>query len=182
MRPSTITAAAVCALALTLTACTALADDAPTTTEPSTATTLPTPSATPATPAPTVSAEAGEPDVMSTTVDFTAGDVTVEVTIDDNTPTTRSFLAMLPMTLEFSDHGGKEKVATPTGEWDFTDAAGVDPEPGDLFSYMPWGNLGFFYNTDGNTFDDSLTKIGETDDLDQIPLLDGQQVTIAVAD
>ncbi|CAM3890703.1 cyclophilin-like fold protein [Tsukamurella strandjordii] len=127
--------------------------------------------------------EATSPDqgVANTVVHFTAGDTVVEVVIDADTPTTRSFLAMLPMTLTFSDYGGKEKVATPVGEWDFTGAAGLNPEPGDLFSYMPWGNLGFFYNTDGNTYDSSLTKIGETDDLDRIVLLDGRQVTIAVA-
>ena len=90
-------------------------------------------------------------------------------------------LAMLPMTLEFSDYGSKEKVATPTGEWDFADAESLDPAAGDLFSYMPWGNLGFFNNTDGNTFSNDLTKIGETKDIDQIKLLDGQHVTIAVA-
>ncbi|MDT3315672.1 cyclophilin-like fold protein [Microbacterium sp. KSW4-11] len=120
--------------------------------------------------------------MLGTRVTFAAGDVTVEVTIEQDTPTTRSFLAMLPMTLEFSDFGGKEKVAMPTGEWDFTGAAGLNPKVGDLFSYMPWGNLGFFYNTDGNTFDEALTKIGETGDIDQIRLLDGQQVIIDVAD
>ncbi|AUN42737.1 hypothetical protein ASU32_00380 [Tsukamurella tyrosinosolvens] len=119
--------------------------------------------------------------VAGTVVHFTAGDTVVEVVIGADNPTTRSFLAMLPMTLTFSDYGGKEKVATPPGEWDFSGAAGMNPEVGDLFSYMPWGNLGFFYNTDGNTYDDSLTKIGETDDLDRIVLLDGKQVTIAVA-
>jgi hypothetical protein len=51
---------------------------------------------------------------------------------------------------------------------------------GDLFSYMPWGNLGFFYNADGNTFSNDLTRIGETSDIDQIQLLDGEEVTIAV--
>ena len=122
-----------------------------------------------------------EQGVAGTVVHFTADDVVVEVVIEEDNPTTRSFVAMLPMTLAFSDYGGKEKVATPTGEWDFTDAEGLDPEVGDLFSYMPWGNLGFFYNADGNTFSNDVTKIGETEDIDQIELLDGQQVTIAVA-
>lgn len=121
-----------------------------------------------------------EDGIVVTIVHFTAGDVVVEVVIDEDNSTTRSFLAMLPMTLAFSDFGGKEKVATPTGDWDFTDAEGLDPEVGDLFSYMPWGNIGFFYNTDGNTFSNDLTRIGATDDVDQIQLLDGQQVTIAV--
>jgi hypothetical protein len=119
--------------------------------------------------------------IVGTIVHFTAGEVVVKVVIVEDNPTTRSFLAMLPMTLKFSDYGSKEKVATPTGEWDFAEAEGLNPEAGDLFSYMPWGNLGFFYNAEGNTFSNDLTKIGESKDIDQIKLLDGQQVTIAVA-
>jgi hypothetical protein len=69
---------------------------------------------------------------------------------------------MLPMTLKFSDYGGKEKVGTPTGKWDFTDAEGLNTNVGDFFSYKPWGNLGFFYSTEGNTFSIDLAKIGET--------------------
>lgn len=118
---------------------------------------------------------------MGTVVHFTADDTIVEVVIDEDNPTTRSFLAMLPMTLKFSDYGGKEKDATPTGKWDFTDAEGLNPKVGDLFSYKPWDNLGFFYSTEGNTFSIDLSKIGETEDIDQIELLDGQQVTIAIA-
>lgn len=119
--------------------------------------------------------------VVGTVVNFTADDAVLEVVIDKDNPTTRSFLAMLPMTLAFSDYGGKEKVATPTGEWDFTGTKGLEPKVGDLFSYKPWGNLGFFYNTDGNSFSNDLIRIGKTEDIDQIELLDGQQVTIAIA-
>ncbi|WP_457973367.1 cyclophilin-like fold protein [Arthrobacter sp. D1-17] len=115
---------------------------------------------------------------MSTVVRFTADDAVLEVVIDEDNPTTRSFLPMLPMTLAFSDYGGKEKVATPTREWNFTDTEGLDPKVGDLFSYKPWGNPGFFYNTDGNSFSNDLTRIGKTEDIGQIELLDGQQVTI----
>jgi hypothetical protein len=64
---------------------------------------------------------------MGSVVHFTADDTVVEVVIvevggvdvlgvDEDNPTTRSFLAMLPMTLKFSDYGGREKVATPTGK------------------------------------------------------------------
>ncbi|WP_018763316.1 cyclophilin-like fold protein [Arthrobacter sp. 135MFCol5.1] len=119
--------------------------------------------------------------VAGTVVHFSGGNTVVKVVIDEDNPTTRSFLAMLPMTLAFSDYGSKEKVATPTGEWDFTNAEGLDPQVGDLFSYKPWRNLGFFYNTDGNAFLNDLVRVGKTADIDQIKLLDGQQVTITVA-
>jgi hypothetical protein len=175
----TLPLAAALTLALGMTACAGNFDEP----EDAPASTAPTQSSQPETvaPQPTAQPKETEDGVVGTVVHFTGRDVLVEVVIEEDNPTTRSFLAMLPMTLEFSDYGGKEKVATPTGDWDFADAEGLDPEVGDLFSYMPWGNLGFFYNAEGNTFDDSLTKIGETEDIDQIELLDGQQVTIAVA-
>ena len=116
------------------------------------------------------------------TVRFTAGSVVAEAVIDADTPTTRSFLAMLPMTLSFSDFGDQEKVASPPDGFDYSGAEGMKPEVGDLFSYRPWGNLGFFYNVDGSTYSDALVRIGTTDDLDQIELLDGQDVNIAIVD
>jgi hypothetical protein len=119
--------------------------------------------------------------VAGTVVHFTAGDVVIKAVIEEDNPTTRSFVAMLPMTLEFSDYGGKEKVATPTGAFDYTDAEGLNAQEGDLFSYMPWGNIGFFYDAEGNTFSNALTRIGSTNDLDQIELLDGEAVTIDIA-
>ncbi|WP_018155489.1 cyclophilin-like fold protein [Demetria terragena] len=179
-RKLAVAAAAGLVAAVALAGCGAPAEDNPATGAPSSANSA-SASSDPATAAPRSSEVSSEDGVVGTQVRFTAGDVVVEVVIEKDNPTTRSFLAMLPMTLEFSDYGGKEKVAIPTGEWDFTDAEGLEPEIGDLFSYKPWGNLGFFYNTEGNTFSNDLTKIGATKDIDQIELLDGQQVTIAVA-
>ncbi|MEZ5087905.1 MAG: cyclophilin-like fold protein [Tessaracoccus sp.] len=138
-------------------------------------------SAAPSSPTPSP-AEESEQSIAGTVVHFSAGDVVVEVLIEEDNPTTRSFLAMLPMTLTFSDYGGKEKVASPAGEFDYTDAEGLNPVAGDLFSYTPWGNIGFFYTSEGNSFSNSLTKIGSTDDIDQILLLDGQEVTINLAE
>jgi hypothetical protein len=182
MRLPRIAAGAAIALALFLAGCSAaLSAESPTPTQTKGAS--PNRSAEP-TAAPSSGASespSADQGVVGTVVLFAADDTVVEVVIDEDNSTTRSFLAMLPMTLAFSDYGGKEKVATPTGEWDFTDAEGLDPKVGDLFSYKPWGNLGFFYNADGNSFSTDLARIGETEDIDQIELLDGQQVTIAVA-
>lgn len=80
--------------------------------------------------------------VAGTVVHFTVGDVVVKAVIHEDNPTTRSFVAILPMTLEFSDYGGKEKVATPTKAFDYTDTEGLNAQEGDLFSYMPLGNIG----------------------------------------
>lgn len=62
-----------------------------------------------------------------------------------------------------------------------TDAEGSAPEVEDPFYCKPWGNFGFFDNIDGNTVSHDLTSIGETEDIGQMELLDGQQLTIAAA-
>ena len=118
-------------------------------------------------------------DAEATVVTFTADSFVVEAVIED-TPTGRSFVAMLPMTLTFSDYGGAEKVASPPTPFDYTGAEGMKPNAGDLFSYRPWGNLGFFYDAEDVTYSESLVRIGTTDDLDEIEQLEGRRVTIAV--
>jgi hypothetical protein len=87
---------------------------------------------------------------------------------------------MLPMTLEFSDFGGREKVASPTGKFDYTGAPPMAAQTGDLFSYRPWGNVGFFYDAADSSPSGDLARIGHTTDIDQIKQLDGKRVTIAV--
>jgi len=120
--------------------------------------------------------------VVGMVVRFAAGSTVVDVTIDENTPTTRDFLSMLPMTLAFEDFGGREKVADPPRPFNYDGATGMTPENGDLFSYMPWGNLGFFYDAVGLGHSDDLVRIGRTDAIDELVRLDGQQVTIEIVD
>lgn len=118
--------------------------------------------------------------VAGTVVHFTAGDTVVEVTIHDDTATTRDFLSMLPMTLTFEDYAGMEKIAYPERGFDTTENEGMKPEVGDLFSYIPWSNLGFFYDTGSLGHSTSLVRIGTTEDLDAVMKLDGQSVTVSV--
>lgn len=133
----------------------------------------------PSTPPP--APEQPEEDVVGTVVHFTAGETVVEVTIVEDTPTTRDFLSMLPMTLPFEDYAGMETITYPEREFDYTDAEGMTPRVGDLFSYRPWGNLGFFYDTGSLGYSEELVRIGTTDDLDAVMELDGQDVTIDIA-
>lgn len=119
--------------------------------------------------------------VTGTVVHFTTGSTVVKVTIHEDTATTRDFLSMLPMTLTFEDFNGMEKIAYPRRGFDTTDNRGMTPEVGDLFSYIPWRNLGFFYDTGSLGFSEQLVRIGSTDDLDAIRRLDGREVSIAVA-
>lgn len=72
------------------------------------------------------------------------------------------------------------KVTDPPRPLDYRDAPGIEPKPGDLFSYIPWGNLGFFYTTDGLEFSTDLVRIGTTDDLDQIRQLEGTPVRVTL--
>lgn len=173
LRPTTIAIAAT--LALSLTAC-ASGDPA---TSPSSAAPSPV---SPESPTPTSgSSEPSTNQVEGTIVHFVADQTVVEVEISADTATTRDFLSMLPMTLEFEDFHHQEKIAYPPRPFDYSDATAITPQPGDLFSYIPWGNLGFFYNTDGLGQSNDLVRLGTTDDLDKIMDLDGQQVTIEVA-
>ena len=146
-----------------------------------------TPRATPETssPAPSTpgaSHDETDEDVVGTVVRFAAGPTVVDVTIEEDTPTTRDFLSMLPLTLAFEDFGGREKVADPPRPFNYDGATGMTPENGDLFSYMPWGNLGFFYNAEGLGHSGDLVRIGRTDAIGELIRFDGQQVTIAIAD
>ena len=62
----------------------------------------------------------------------------------------RSLVAMLPVTLEFRDYAGIEKISDPPRKLDISDVpAGYDPSVGDLTLYAPWGNLAFFYRDHG---------------------------------
>lgn len=46
---------------------------------------------------------------------------------------------------------------------------------------MPWGNLGFYYNTAGIGYSDDTIHLGAYDaSLDQLEQLEGQNVTVEV--
>lgn len=40
------------------------------------------------------------------------------------------------------------------------DLASADPEDGDLIYFVLWGNLGFYYNTDGIGYSDQTIHLG----------------------
>ena len=70
----------------------------------------------------------------------------VTVTLEDNSAS-RSLIAQLPLTLEFEDYNGIEKIAYLNDGLDLSDApASCDPQVGTLAYYAPWGNLSVFYN------------------------------------
>jgi hypothetical protein len=59
---------------------------------------------------------------------------------------------------------------------------GSDPESSDLIYFIPWSNLGFYYNAEGIGYSDETIHLG-TDDapLDQLEKLEGE-VSVDVID
>lgn len=68
----------------------------------------------------------------------------INVELEDN-EASREFLKQLPLSLEFIDYVGKEKIAHLPKPLSVKNTAGYDPQIGDLFYFAPWGNIGIFY-------------------------------------
>jgi hypothetical protein len=88
------------------------------------------------------------------------GSSTTATLIDS--PTTRDLLSLLPLTLTLEDYAGTEKIAyLPRKLSEEGAPAGVDPSPGDITYYAPWGNLALFYRDFG--YAKGLIKLGHMD-------------------
>jgi hypothetical protein len=96
-----------------------------------------------------------------TRVRFTAGDAEIVVRTADN-PTGRDFVSMLPLTLDFRDFNAMEKIGDVPRPLATQGSTGRAPANGDLIYFVPWGNLGFFYNAARRdvSFDDRVIPIG----------------------
>lgn len=75
-------------------------------------------------------------------VSFAAAEVLA--TLYDS-PASREFAAMLPLTLDFSDYVGEEKIAYLPRKLSSGSSPSVATS-GDFTYYSPWGNLALFYN------------------------------------
>ncbi len=117
--------------------------------------------ATPAMATPTPSEASPEPDMGATRVQFTVGDTEIIVRIADN-PTSRDFVSMLPLTLDFRDFNAMEKIGDLPRRLTTQGSTGGAPANGDLIYFVPWGNLGFFYDAERRdaSFDDRVIPIG----------------------
>ena len=102
------------------------------------------------------------PASTQTTIRFTtAGGAEIRVRIADN-PTSRDFVSMLPLTLTFSDFNAMEKISYLPRRLTTEGSAGRAPANGELVYFVPWGNLGFFYDVARRdaSFDDRVIPIG----------------------
>ncbi len=119
--------------------------------------------------------------VEGTIVRFASPQVQVDVTITQDNPTTRDFLSLLPLTIEFKEFNGREKIGYPPREMATEGSPGQDPEDGDLIYFSPWGNLGFYYNAEGIGHDDRVIHLGTYDATpEQLAGLEAGDVTITV--
>jgi hypothetical protein len=129
---------------------------------------------------PTTSTEQGDT-VEVMIVRFASPTEHVDVTITADNPTTRDFLSLLPLTLTLEEFNGREKIGYLPRELDTDGSPGHDPEDGDLIYFAPWGNLGFYYNTEGIGHDDRVIHLGTYDaTVDQLVALEGVDVTVEV--
>ena len=98
-------------------------------------------------------------------------------TLIDN-PTTRDFIALLPMTLKLEDYASTEKIAYLPKKLSTQGVpAGVDPDVGDITYYAPWGNLAIFYRDFG--YSAGLVKLGRFDaDIEELDVRGSLNVTI----
>jgi hypothetical protein len=133
---------------------------------------------------PNTSAAATDPaGIEGTVVRFTGGGTSVDVTVGADTPTTRDFLSLLPLTMTLEDLNGREKIGYPPRELDVAGTPGSDPEDGDLIYYVPWGNIGFYYNADGIDYSDQTPHLGTYQaGREQLDQLASGEVTIEVVE
>jgi hypothetical protein len=121
--------------------------------------------------------------VVGTVVRFTSPNTSVDVTIGEDSPATRDFLSMLPLTIRLEEFAGREKIGDLPRELSHRGTPGSDPKDGDLIYFTPWGNLGFYYDTSGVGHSDQTLHIGTYDaSREQLAQLQGDGVTVQIVE
>lgn len=119
--------------------------------------------------------------VVGTVVRFSAGSAAVDVTIGEDNPTVRDFLSRLPLTMELKEYAGREKIGYFSRKLATDGSPGSDPEDGDLIYFVPWGNVGFYYDTSGISYSGQTIHIGQYKaSLEQLEKLEGKQVRVEI--
>ena len=94
-----------------------------------------------------------------TRIKLTFNNEEVYIRLNDS-KSSKDFINMLPLTLDFEDYNSTEKIATLPRKLTTEDApSGYTPHPGDFSYYAPWGNLSLFYKE--FRYSNSLVKLGE---------------------
>lgn len=120
--------------------------------------------------------------VVGTVVRFSTGPSSLDVTIGEDNPATRDFLSMLPLTVTMEEFAGREKIADLPRALHYEGSPGSDPEDGDLIYFVPWRNLGFYYNASGIEFSDQTIHLGRYNATpEELARFDGQEVLVEVS-
>lgn len=89
---------------------------------------------------------------------ITRGDKVVKAILYEN-PTTKDFIAQLPLAVDMKDFAGVEKIFYPPKKLSTAERKAVsDPKIGDINVYAPWGNIAIFYGSYSGSRD--LIRIG----------------------
>lgn len=114
-------------------------------------------------------------------VRFTSGETAVDVSIAADNPTARDFLSLLPLTIPVEEFAGKEKLGALPRDLVTEGSPGSDPEDGDLIYFIPWGNLGFYYNAAGIGYSDQTIHLGTYNaTAAQLAQLEGGAITVDI--
>ncbi|MCD4849982.1 hypothetical protein LN996_04080 [Arthrobacter sp. AK01] len=136
-------------------------------------------------PAPSPADETSTPatgSVVGTVVRFSTGSASLDVTIGEDNPATRDFLSLLPLTLTMEEFAGREKIAELPRPLNHQGSPGSDPENGDLIYFVPWGNLGFYYDASGIGFSDQTIHLGRyTATPERLAQFEGPDVRVEVS-
>jgi hypothetical protein len=120
----------------------------------------------------TTSADSDAHQIAGTVVRFSSNRTSVDVTIGEDNPAVRDFLSMLPLTLTVEEFAGREKISYLPRELSHRGSPG----------FVPWGNLGFYYNAEGIGYSDDTIHLGTYDaSRDQLERLEGE-VTVELID
>jgi hypothetical protein len=121
------------------------------------------------------------PEVVGAIVRFSGGGRVIDVTLQEDNPTTRDLLSRLPTTIRLEEFAGREKVGYLSPGLTVEGSPGSDPEDGDLIYFAPWGNIGFYYDAAGIEYSDDTVHLGSYDATPaELADFDGADVTMEV--
>lgn len=98
--------------------------------------------------------------VVGAVVRFTADATSVDVTIGQDNPAVRDFLMMLPLSVKLQEFNRRQKIAYLPRKLRYNGSLCSHPKDGDLIYFIPWGNLGLYYDTTGFGYSDQTVHIG----------------------
>jgi hypothetical protein len=107
---------------------------------------------------------------------------TVMTAVLDDSPTTRDFVSLLPLTTTLEDYASFEKISYLPRKLSTEGAPeGVTPSAGDVGYYAPWGNLALFHKD--FRYSTGLVRLGRIDGSIDVLRVPGKvEVKIEVID